>query len=99
MIRIIVTVAALAVIPSAYAQSVPIETDAVINKDAPRGAIDPAVALIRAKGWRCDSVTLLAPTLIEAILEGRQPANLELDDLLQQFPVEWDKQLETLTEN
>ena len=44
-------------------------------------------------------LTLLAPTLIEAILEGRQPANLELDDLLQQFPVEWDKQLETLTEN
>jgi hypothetical protein len=44
-------------------------------------------------------LTLLAPTLIEAILEGRQPANLELDDLLRQFPVEWDKQLETLTEN
>src|SRR5580698_5828642 len=44
-------------------------------------------------------LTLLSPTLIEAILEGRQPANLELDDLLQQFPVEWDKQLETLTEN
>jgi hypothetical protein len=44
-------------------------------------------------------LTLLAPTLIEAILEGRQPANLELDDLFQQFPVEWDKQLETPTEN
>ncbi len=44
-------------------------------------------------------LTLLSPTLIEAILEGRQPANLELDDLFQQFPVEWDKQLETLTEN
>ena len=42
-------------------------------------------------------LTLLAPTLIEAILEGRQPANLELDDLLQQFPVAWDQQLETLT--
>jgi hypothetical protein len=44
-------------------------------------------------------LTLLAPTLVEAILEGRQPASLELDDLLQQFSVEWDKQLETLTEN
>jgi hypothetical protein len=43
-------------------------------------------------------LTLLAPPLIEAILEGRQPANLELDYLLQQFPVEWDKQLESLTE-
>jgi hypothetical protein len=64
MIRIIVTVAALAVIPSAYAQSVPIETDAVINKDAPRGAIDPAVALIRAKGWRCDSVSAMIPFIM-----------------------------------
>ena len=44
-------------------------------------------------------LTLLAPPLIEAILEGRQPANLELDDLLQQFPIDWDQQLATLTES
>ena len=43
-------------------------------------------------------LTLLSPTLIEAILEGRQAATLELDDLLQQFPVEWDRQLGSLTE-
>jgi hypothetical protein len=43
-------------------------------------------------------LTLLSPTLIEAILEGRQPANLELDDLFQQFPIEWDQQLGSLTE-
>jgi hypothetical protein len=43
-------------------------------------------------------LTLLSPTLIDAILEGRQPANLELDDLLQQFPIEWDRQLGSLTE-
>ena len=43
-------------------------------------------------------LTLLSPTLIEAILEGRQPATLELDDLLQQFPIEWDQQLGSLTE-
>ena len=42
-------------------------------------------------------LTLLSPTLIEAILEGRQPATLELDDLLRQFPVEWDRQLGSLT--
>ena len=41
--------------------------------------------------------TLLAPTIIEAILEGRQPPTLELDGLLTRFPVEWGKQLETLT--
>ena len=41
-------------------------------------------------------LTLLSPSIIEAILEGRQPANLGLDDLLKQFPVAWDQQLETL---
>ena len=38
-------------------------------------------------------LTLLSPTIVEAILDGQQPANLELDDLLKQFPVEWDRQL------
>jgi hypothetical protein len=41
-------------------------------------------------------LTLLSPKIVEAILEGKQPAALELDDLLKQFPIEWDKQLETL---
>jgi hypothetical protein len=36
-------------------------------------------------------LTLLSPSLIEAILEGRQPPTLELDDLLQQFPIQWDR--------
>ncbi len=44
-------------------------------------------------------LTLLAPKIIEAILEGKQPANLELDDLMQLFPIEWDKQVETLIES
>jgi hypothetical protein len=42
-------------------------------------------------------LTLLSPTIIEAILEDRQPPTLELDGLLERYPVEWDKQLETLT--
>src|SRR6202790_3420322 len=41
-------------------------------------------------------LTLLSPTIVEAILEGLQPATLDLDDLLTQFPVAWDQQLETL---
>ena len=28
----------------------------------------------------------------------REPANLELEDLLQQFPIDWDRQLGSLTE-
>src|SRR6476660_1693430 len=43
-------------------------------------------------------LTLLAPKIVETILEGRQPATLELSDLLQQFPIEWDQQLESLSE-
>jgi hypothetical protein len=64
LIRIIVTIAALAVIPEAYAQSIPIEPDAIINKDAPRAAIDPAVGMIRAKGWRCESVSAMIPFIM-----------------------------------
>jgi hypothetical protein len=37
-------------------------------------------------------LTLLAPEIVEAILDGRQPAELQLDDLLRGFPVEWDAQ-------
>jgi hypothetical protein len=43
-------------------------------------------------------LTLLSPTIVEAILEGKQPATLELDDLLQQFPIGWERQLGSLTE-
>lgn len=37
-------------------------------------------------------LTLLAPDIVEAILDGRQPPGLQLDDLLVPFPVEWVKQ-------
>jgi hypothetical protein len=38
-------------------------------------------------------LTLLAPDIVEAILDGRQPAELQLDDLLEGFPLEWQGQL------
>lgn len=37
-------------------------------------------------------LTLLAPDIVEAILDGRQPAAMQLDDLLAPFPVEWAQQ-------
>jgi hypothetical protein len=37
-------------------------------------------------------LTLLAPSIVEAILDGRQPAELQLDALMQRFPVDWGKQ-------
>ena len=52
--------------------------------------------LARAKGVapsyvsRILRLTLLAPEIVEAILDGRQPAELQLDDLLEGFPLEWE---------
>ena len=54
--------------------------------------------LARAKGVNATYVsrvlrlTLLAPEIVEAILDGRQPAEMQLDDLLAGFPLEWDRQ-------
>jgi hypothetical protein len=33
-------------------------------------------------------LTLVAPTIVEAIIDGRQPAELQLDDLLEGFPLD-----------
>ena len=49
--------------------------------------------LARAKGVapsyvsRVLRLTLLAPVIVEAILDGRPPAGLQLDDLLKGFPI------------
>jgi len=37
-------------------------------------------------------LTLLSPSITEAILSGRQPNELELARLLMPFPIEWKKQ-------
>jgi hypothetical protein len=37
-------------------------------------------------------LTLLAPDIVEAILNGRQPAGLQLDALLKPFSVKWRQQ-------
>ncbi len=35
---------------------------------------------------------LLAPDIVESILDGRQPSGVQLDRLLKPFPVEWEAQ-------
>jgi len=37
-------------------------------------------------------LTLIAPDIIEAILAGRQPSTLQLDQLLKPLPAAWDRQ-------
>ena len=34
-------------------------------------------------------LTLLAPDIVEAILDGRQPEGMRLEDLLERFSTEW----------
>lgn len=42
-------------------------------------------------------LTLLKPDLVEEILAGWQPAGLQLDALMSQFPVEWSEQRQTIS--
>ena len=42
-------------------------------------------------------LTLLAPDIIEAILDGRQPEGLRLEDMLNEFPVAWVEQRVSLS--
>lgn len=37
-------------------------------------------------------LTLLAPDIVEAIVDGRQPPTLQSETLLRPFPVEWQRQ-------
>jgi len=37
-------------------------------------------------------LTLLAPDIVQAILDGRQPDGLALSDLLKPFPLDWKHQ-------
>ena len=54
--------------------------------------------LARAKGVNATYVsrvlrlTLLAPEIVEAIIDGRQAEGLRLDELLEGFPLEWEAQ-------
>jgi len=45
-------------------------------------------------------LTLLAPDIVEAILDGRQPATMQLQPLVRNgFPVEWERQRHLLSVN
>ncbi|MER8810439.1 hypothetical protein [Mesorhizobium australicum] len=67
MKKTIFALAMLWAIPVAWSQSAPIEPDAMINQSAGinfRSLIEPSVKMIRAYGWRCDSISAMLPFLI-----------------------------------
>jgi hypothetical protein len=41
-------------------------------------------------------LTLLAPNIVEAILDGRQPKGLQLEDVTRAMPITWDEQRQSL---
>ena len=45
---------------------------------------------------RLQRLTLLAPEIVEAILDGRQPENVTLPGLMEPFPVDWGQQRSTI---
>jgi hypothetical protein len=66
------------------------------------GSYHSAVELAEAEGLtrsfinRLLRLTLLAPDIVEAILDGRQPKALQLEDLTRVLPSAWGEQRERL---
>ncbi|MET4701638.1 hypothetical protein ABIE65_004686 [Constrictibacter sp. MBR-5] len=60
--------------------------NATIGEIAAAERINPSYAS------RVLRLTLLAPEIVEAILDGRQGPEVTLDRLLRPFPVEWERQ-------
>jgi len=66
------------------------------------GKYSSAAELSRAEGinesylCRVLRLTLLAPDIVEAILDGRQPRTLELQTLLKPLPSDWNAQRKRL---
>jgi ABC-type nitrate/sulfonate/bicarbonate transport system substrate-binding protein len=68
------------------------------RKQLDEGVYGTLEDLAKAKGVapsyvsRILRLTLLAPDLVEEILDGQQPAGLQLDDLLRGGPLDWERQ-------
>ena len=56
------------------------------------GEVAEAEGVTRSFVTRLLRLTLLAPDIVEAILEGRQPKGRQLEDLNQALPSAWDEQ-------
>ena len=56
------------------------------------GEIATREAINKSYVSRVLRLTLLAPEIVEAILDGRQPVGVTLPMLMGPFPVEWDRQ-------
>jgi hypothetical protein len=60
------------------------------------GEITEAEKVDRSFVNRLLRLTLLAPDIVDAILEGRQPKSVQLEELAKRTPSEWQEQRKTL---
>jgi hypothetical protein len=60
------------------------------------GELAQAEGVTRSFVNRLLRLTLLAPDIVEAILDGRQPKAMQLEELTDALPSEWEKQREAL---
>jgi hypothetical protein len=60
------------------------------------GELAEAEGVTRSFVNRLLRLTLLAPDIVEAILEGRQPKAMQLEELTDAIPSEWEKQRKAL---
>ena len=68
------------------------EADARRGQIPLRGELAEAEGVTRSFVNRLLGLTLLAPDIVEAILEGRQPKGLQLEELTRAMPSEWEEQ-------
>jgi hypothetical protein len=61
------------------------------------GELAEAEGITRSFVNRLLRLTLLAPDIQEAILDGRQPKAMQLEDLIRAMPSSWNEQRELLT--
>lgn len=61
------------------------------------GEIADAENITRSYITRLLSLTLLVPDIQEAILDGRQPKGMQLEELTRTFPSEWEEQRQAVT--
>ena len=60
------------------------------------GELAEAEGVTRSFVSRLLRLTLLAPEIVEAILEGGQPKAMQLEELTDAIPSEWEKQRRVL---
>ncbi len=60
----------------------------------PSAEIATAEKINKSYVGRMLRLTLLAPEIVEAILDGRQPAEMTLAEMMRRFPLLWGRQRE-----